>query len=61
MDKIGRPFYVDCPGRMKLKEIMEITEEERLKKFYYQLYEELLKLRFLACSELYDRNISQTF
>ena len=35
VDKIGRPVYIDCAGRLKVKELTEIITEE---KFWEKLY-----------------------
>lgn len=59
VDKIGRPVYLERAGLIKIKELLEITSEERMFQSYYHSFEELNKHKFLACSELYDRQVFQ--
>ena len=55
VDKIGRPIYIDCSGRLSVTGVLQNTTEERFWMDMYMSYERLLKLQFLSCSVLYDR------
>lgn len=55
VDKIGRPLYVDKAGYVLVDQLFKITTEERVTKDVIRLYEDLLKVKFLACSDLHDR------
>jgi len=61
VDKIGRPLYVDRAGSVNVNKIFKITSEERIIKEMIHLYEDMMKVKFMACSELYDRQITQSF
>ena len=60
VDKIGRPFYVDRIGTVRVERLLKIVSEESLWKAYSRMYELIMKHKFLACSDLFDRNIHQT-
>jgi len=49
--KIGRPIYYERIGLLKIKELFQITSEERLVKYYIQSYENLLGRILPSCSE----------
>ena len=59
VDKIGRPFYIDRSGSINVPAILKATTLDRMWQRYYYSYEELLKLRFGACSNIFDRQICQ--
>jgi len=59
--KQGRPFWVENLGVIDAKGLFEASDMERLKRRHYCLYEEMIKLRFPACSLEYGRQISRTF
>ena len=44
VDKIGRPIYIDCSGRLNVTEVLKHTTEERFWINQYMRYERLLKL-----------------
>ena len=44
-----------------MKAVTDIISEEKFWQSFYHQYEELLKIKFMACSILYDRQINQTF
>ena len=58
---MGRPLYVDRGGLIKLNEINSEEDEQRVIRSFLQGYEDLLKYKTLACSALYDRQITQNF
>ena len=53
VDKIGRPLYVERVGKLKVKELTESCDEDRLWLAFYQSFEELHKHKNLACSHKY--------
>jgi hypothetical protein len=59
--KQGRPFWVENLGVIDAKTLFEVSTIERLKRRHYCLYEEMIKLRFPACSLEYGRQISRTY
>jgi len=61
VDKIGRPFYVDRAGSVNVHKILKITTEEKILKEMIHMYEDMIKIKFMACSDLYDRQITQSF
>ncbi|MFN9942084.1 MAG: hypothetical protein ACK56I_21685, partial [bacterium] len=50
VDKLGRPIYIEKSGILKPDKIWENVDEENLWKAFFQSYEVLQKLHFLACS-----------
>lgn len=61
VDKIGRPFYVDKAGFVIIDKLFKVATFEAITSDVIKEYELLLKLRFMACSELYDRQIHNVF
>ena len=59
VDKIGRPIYIDKCGCCKVDKMMKLTTFDRLFKEVAKMWETMIKLKFTACSHLYDRQISQ--
>ena len=57
VDKIGRPFYVDKAGYVLVYELLKVSTEERIIRDVIYHYEKLIKVRCMACSDLYDRQI----
>jgi|OM-RGC.v1.033963394 hypothetical protein len=55
VDKIGRPIYIDKCGCCKVDKLMKITTFERIYTETAKMFERLFKLKFTACSHLYDR------
>ncbi|KAK9819593.1 hypothetical protein WJX72_000104 [[Myrmecia] bisecta] len=60
-DKAGRPIYIQHIGQINLKQIYELTTEERMIKFHVQEYERCMKYIMPACSKVAGRHIDQTF
>ena len=44
VDKIGRPVYIDCSGKLNVAGVLQHTTEERFWIDMYMNYERLLKL-----------------
>jgi len=61
IDKIGRPIYIERSGFINPTKIWEIVDEETLWMSYYQSYENLCKLNFMACSFVANKQICHTF
>ena len=53
-------MYIERVGSLKLKEVFEITDEERLFKYYVQSYETLIHRIFPACTAAAGKRIDQT-
>ncbi|KAL4418792.1 hypothetical protein ABPG77_005506 [Micractinium sp. CCAP 211/92] len=60
-DKMGRPVYIQHIGAIKIKQLAEITTEDRMIRFHVQEYERCLKYIFPSCSKKAGRHIDQTF
>jgi hypothetical protein len=61
VDKIGRPVYIERSGFINPTEIWKVVEEDYLWKSYYQSYEILNKLHYMACSHHSGKQIQHTF
>ena len=61
VDKIGRPVYIERSGYINPTEIWKVVDEEYLWRSYYQSYEVLNKLHFMACSKVAGKQIAHTF
>lgn len=59
MDKIGRPLYVDRVGSVHADRLMKLVTDDQLRLGMLYTFEKTTKLKFYACSDLYDRQISQ--
>jgi len=59
-DKIGRPIYIEIIGDINVKELFNITSEERMMKYYVKEYERTIKYRFAACSKNAGKLIEQS-
>ena len=57
VDKIGRPIYVDRIGAIKVDKLLEAVGEEWIARSFYYVYEYMMKVRFLSCSAVFDRQI----
>lgn len=60
-DKLGRPVYIQHIGAIKIKQLQEITTEDRMVRFHIQEYERCLKYIFPSCGKKAGRHIDQTF
>jgi len=49
-DKSGRPIYIERLGQLKIQDLFQITNEDRLLKYYVREYERLMLAKFPACS-----------
>lgn len=61
VDKIGRPLYVEKSGQMKPSKLWEIIDEPTLVRNFMQMYEEVIKLHFYACSLIAKKQIFHTY
>lgn len=61
VDKIGRPVYIERSGFINPTEIWKLIDEENLWRSYYQSYEVLNKLHYMACSQVAGKQIAHTF
>jgi hypothetical protein len=61
VDKIGRPVYIEKAGNIDPAKIWEIVDEETLWRSFYQSYELLNKLHYMACSKVSGKQIAHTF
>mgnify|MGYP001044119011 CR=1 FL=1 len=57
VDKEGRPVAIERVGLVDCDKLFEITSIERMQKYFWTYHEELMKLRFPACSESAGRRI----
>ncbi|KAL4423645.1 hypothetical protein ABPG75_000946 [Micractinium tetrahymenae] len=60
-DRMGRPVYIQHIGAIKIRQLAEITTEDRMLRFHVQEYERCLKYIFPSCSKKAGRHIDQTF
>lgn len=60
VDKIGRPLYIDKAGYVHVDRLLALMDAEKLRQGVIYCFEHMLKFKLYACSELYDRQISQT-
>ena len=61
MDKIGRPVYIERSGYVNATKVWELIDEPTLMSSYYQSYELLQKLHFMACSKVAGKQVAHTF
>lgn len=50
VDKIGRPVYIEKSGYINPTKIWEVVDEDYLWRSFFQSYELLNKLHYMACS-----------
>lgn len=55
VDKIGRPIYLDCTGKIDINALFRAASEDVLMRDRFMIYERVTKLYTLSCSALYDR------
>ena len=55
VDKLGRPIFVDYSGSFKVPDLLKAVDEEKMFRYFYYTFEHTTKIRFLACSDLFDR------
>jgi hypothetical protein len=60
-DLQGRPFYIDQPCKFHIDEITAICDKEELYSYHVREYENLLHVKFPACSAAAGRKIEQSF
>ena len=60
-DREGRPFYYDCPGAVKVENILDVISLGTMEKYYMLEYEKLLHIRLPACEKAAGRTIDTTF
>jgi len=59
-DRQGRPIYIECLGKLDLKQIFDLTNTDRMIKYYVREYERTLLMRLPACSKVAGRKIEQS-
>ena len=60
-DREGRPFYVDSPCGFEIDELLAIITKEELYQYYVREYENLIHVKFPACSQKAGTKIESTF
>ena len=55
VDKMGRPVFIDRMGSIKVEQLLSIVSEEWMFRSLYYIFEYEYKMRFLACSAVFDR------
>jgi hypothetical protein len=48
-DRVGRPLYIECSGKMHLTELFKVSTLDRLLKYFIQSYEILIRKKFNHC------------
>lgn len=62
VDKIGRPIYIERSGSIKVTKFWEVVDNpDDLWRYYYQSYEQVIKLHFMACSLISKKQIGHCF
>lgn len=62
IDKIGRPIYIEKSGSIKATKFWEVVDNpDDLWRYYYQAYEQVIKLHFMACSVVAKKQIGHCF
>lgn len=59
VDKKGHPIYYQLLSKLNAKKLFEITTSERLLKYFTQIYENMMKFKFKACSKARGELIEQ--
>ena len=59
-DKLGRPIYIELIGQIDLKQLLKVTNLERLQKMNIQHQENIINNVLPACSAESGKNIHQT-
>jgi len=59
-DKIGRPMYIERPGKIVLEKLNKVMTNERLEQHFIHDYERLMNEIFPACSKAAGKSISTT-
>lgn len=59
-DRQGRPIYIECLGKLDLKQLFDLTNTDRMIKYYVREYERTLLVRLPACSTAAGRKIEQS-
>jgi len=60
-DKAGRPLYIEQLGKLDLKALLKITDEDRLTKYHVVSYERFLNVLCPACTKAIGRDVCQSF
>ena len=60
VDKLGRPIYIECIGRLDLSIIMQNTTEKRMLRYYIREYERFILERLPAASDAAGRRIESS-
>jgi len=61
VDLIGRPVYIERSGKISPSKLWSIIEEDDMWRSFYQSYEVLNKLHYMACSLTAGKQIQHTF
>lgn len=59
-DRQGRPIYIECLGKLDLKQIFEVTNTDRMIKYYVREYERTLLNRLPACTQAAGVKVEQS-
>ena len=59
VDRTGHPIYYQLLSKLNAKKLFEITTSERLIKYFTQIYENMMKFKFKACSKARGEVIEQ--
>lgn len=61
VDREGRPIFINKPGRLDLKRVLQVTTPDRVLRSHIQQYEYLMREILPACSRLYGHRVIDTF
>jgi hypothetical protein len=59
-DKLGRPMYIERPGKVVLEKLNKVMSNERLEHHYINSYERLMNEIFPACTKAKGELVSTT-
>lgn len=60
-DLQGRPIYIERLGQLEIARLFEITNDQRMMRYFVREYERLLKIIFPACSKAKGSKVEQSF
>mmetsp|Transcript_9504 Transcript_9504/g.18387 ORF Transcript_9504/g.18387 Transcript_9504/m.18387 type:complete len:331 (+) Transcript_9504:995-1987(+) len=60
-DRSGRPIYIERLGLLNVKRLFEVTNSERMLRYFVREYERLVCVILPACSETAGYRVEQTF
>jgi len=59
-DKLGRPMYIERPGKIVIDKLNKVMSNERLEQHFIHDYERLMNEIFPACSKAMGQSVSTT-